>query len=65
VDIVGVKIGPARALGLVVAADELAVVAERLVAGQGVVPQKAGDREGQRVAPLVGVAARELTELFL
>ena len=45
--------------------DELAVVAERLLAGQGVVPEEAAGGEGERVAALVGIAAREAAERLL
>jgi len=53
---------PLRSLGIVIEADELAEVAKGLAVSQGVVPKKPSGRVGERIAAVVGIAAREAAE---
>src|SRR5436853_626268 len=64
--VIVVEVSPGRALGGVrLFRDEFAVDAQGLLVGEGVVPEKAAGRERQRVAAVVGIAAREAAERLL
>ena len=58
---VGIDIGPLglRRVGRLAV---LAIIAEGFLVQEGVVPQRAGRREGERIASLIGIAAREAAE---
>src|SRR5439155_7310999 len=61
--VLAVEVGPGYSLrSVVLLADKLAVVPQRLPMSQSVVPKEAGNRKGKGIVAVVGVAASEAAE---